>query len=351
MLYSLLLLNLVCTVIPLLSIKKEIGLKISITVLFIFLALRYNFGNDYMAYYMSFNDMTFEDRANTDVEIGYNLLCCAFRPLGFFTMIFCWSIFYCFSLYYAIRRYVEPQYYWLVMLCLISNADLVFFGASAVRQTLAFSCILIAIPFLEKKNWLLYCVLVLLASTFHQSSIVFLFLYPLMYLDLQNKKFILFFGLVAIGLMTVFKGQFESVIQVITMSNFEKYAERYGDSEATLGGGIAGTVVRVVFMLLFLWCMRKEEDKIKSIFYILSVLCIVIFTFRNQVMLQRYTMYFGYMMSFAFAYVLKYVKGQKNSLMYFAVLFLTLFWNINMAFSFALQSKSLFEYHTIFEVL
>lgn len=346
--YPLLLLNLVCTLFPLLSKNKEKGLKWSFIVLFVFLALRYDFGNDYPAYYRMFNYATFEQALDSKIEYGYALLTSLFKPFGFFTFIILWSAIYCSALYQTIRRYIPSEYYWLIMLSLISNADLVFYGASAIRQTLAFSVILFSLPYLEAKKPLYYLGMVVPASLFHMSALTFVVLYPLMYLNLKNKTFIIIFGLLALAVMTVLQSQFSALVNTLAANNFEKYVERYGDSKQTIEGGFIGIIIRVIFLLLFLWSMSFENNKIKSIFFILGIVCIAIFSMRDFVSLQRFTLYYGYMMAFSFAYSLKFIKQHVGQL-YYPVLAIILIWDINMAIVFASQTNSLFEYHTIFE--
>lgn len=347
MLYFLLILNIVCSSIPLLAKNRQSGLRLSIILIFLFLSLRYNFGNDYMAYYDNFYSMSFNDRADADMELGYNLLCSLFEPLGFFALQIFLAGLYCFALYRTIISYIKPKWYWLAILLIISNPDLLFFGASAIRQTLALSIILLSIPYLQRKS-LLYILMILLASQFHQSAIFFLVLYPLMFIKLNKAIFIILFGLLSLALMTVLKDQVYALINVV-LSFFEKYEARYGDSDLVLMETTFGIAIRVIFMVFFLYCLGKSENQIVSIFYILAVLCIVIFTMREQVMLQRYTMYFGYMMSFSFIGVLETLK--RKSVITYAYIAIVLFWHFRLALNFASSTNSLFEYHTIFEVL
>lgn len=347
MLYFLLILNIICSFIPLIARNKQSGLRLSIILIFLFLALRYNFGNDYMAYYDTFNSMSFNDRADADMELGYNLLCSIFEPLGFFSLQIFLAGIYCYALYRTIISYIKPGWYWLAILFIISNPDLLFFGASAFRQTLALSIILLSIPYLQRKS-IVYIFMVLLATQFHQSAMFFLLLYPLMFIKLNNQVFIILFGLLSVALMTVLKDQFYALINIV-LSSFEKYEARYGDSDLVLMESTLGIAIRMFFMVFFLYSLRKSENQIISIFYILAVLCIVIFTMREQVMLQRYTMYFGYMMSFSFINVLETLK--RKSVMTYAYIAIVLFWHFRLALNFASSTNALFEYHTIFEIL
>ncbi len=349
MIYSLLFINAICTFIA--YFDKGRYLKWSIGLLCLFLGLRYNFGNDFMAYYENFK-WSYDEMISMDVEPGYALLCQWFHPFGYFCMQFFIACCFCTILYQSIKRYVAPQYYWLVVFSIISNADLIFFGASAVRQTIAFTCILLSMPFLEKKKVLPYMGLILLATSFHMSAILFVLLYPFIYMDFRKKSNIAILVITSIALVTVLKTVFYGYLSNITEQNFEKYYQRYGESDTAIGGGEIGTIIRLIVLLFFIFAMKNSSsalsDRIRNIFMVMGFAGVVVFTMREQVMLQRYCMYFSYFFSFAYSTVLE--RGCKIGKLKLDKVFISLIviWNTYMALTFAYGNK-LFEYHTIFE--
>jgi hypothetical protein len=67
--------------------KKYNGLAYSIITIFIFLAIRYDFGNEYMSYFMNFYEINEYDNFSIKVdEIGWIYLNYIFKPFGFISM-------------------------------------------------------------------------------------------------------------------------------------------------------------------------------------------------------------------------------------------------------------------------
>ena len=289
---------------------------------------------------------------SADIELGYALMCQLFHPVGFFGMQFFLACCFCVALNYSLKRYVDPRYYWLIIFSIISNGDLIFFGASAVRQSAAFTCILFSMPFLERKKILPYLGMILLASSFHMSAILFVLLYPLMYVDFSKTRNIIILVIAAIALATVLKAVFYSYLSGITEHNFEKYYLRYGENDTSIGGGEIGTIIRIIILLFFIFAMKASSsalsDRIRNVFMVMGFAGVIIFTMREQVMLQRYCMYFSYFFSFSYSTVLE--RGCKIGKTKFDNVFIALIvlWNVYMALTFAYGNK-LFEYHTIFE--
>lgn len=348
--YPLIILNLVCTG---LSFYGKKGLKIAIWLLFIFLALRYNFGNDYKSYSEGF-DFSFYELIAAEVEVGYAFLVSVFQFLNFKWLVAFLSGLFCWSLYRTIVRYVTPKWYWIVVFAIISNGDLIFTGASAIRQTTAMSIIFLSLPYLENKKLLVYLIMVALASSFHMSAMFFVILYPLLYVDMGKKLSVVIIAIFALLLATVLKDVLYVYIGDFTENSFEKYAGRYGRGASdAIVGGFFGIVIRVYFAALMLFSMYKNSNRMINIFILLSILSFVIFSMREQVMLQRYNMYFGYFICLVMPYILNRIKKEKVlcGIGFNSLLFVYLIWNISMAINFFLTANSSFEYHTIFSAI
>lgn len=349
--FVLLLLNIVCTFFAYTKEGKE--LKKSIWILFLFLALRYNFGNDYEAYATGFT-WSFSDLIDADVEIGYAFLVNLFHPLGFQAMVAFLSGFFCWTLYKTLVRYIPANMYWLVMFSIISNADLIFIGASAIRQTVAMSFIFLAIPCLQKKQLVRYCVLIGLASSFHLSALFFSLLYPLMLVDLSKKSMVWMIGIGAILLATVLKYVVYNYIGDFTESNLVKYAERYGRGvDEAIEGGVVGLAIRAYIGIFLLNSMVNCKDRLYSICVVLSILSFVIFSMREQVMLQRYTMYFSYFFCLTIPRILRDAKDENffGRIGYQSLYAVIILWNVSMALTFFLTANpEYFTYRTIFSM-
>lgn len=349
--FVLLLLNIVCTFFA--YTNKGKGLKISIWILFLFLALRYNFGMDYESYATNFT-WSFSELLDANVEIGYAFLVNLFHPLGFQAMVAFLAGLFCWSLYKTLVRYIPANMYWLVVFSIISNADLIFIGASAIRQTAAMSFILLALPYLQRKQPIPYFILIALATSFHLSALFFFSLYPLMFVNLSKKSMVWMIGIGAILLATVLKVVAYDYIGDIVESNLEKYSRRYGRGAVeAIEGGSVGFAIRAYISFFLLNSMVNSKDRLYNICVALSILSFVIFSMREQVMLQRYTMYFGYFFCLTIPHILQNAKdkcllGRAGYLSLYVVIIL---WNISMAITFFMTAApKFFTYRTIFSM-
>jgi len=108
------------------------GLKISFFTIFLFLSLRYNFGNDYMGYLNSFletnsyNTFNLSSISYKGYEIGWVLLTRLFGPIGFFAMTAILAALTCIVFYRFIRKYVPPQYYWISIFLYVFSPSFFF---------------------------------------------------------------------------------------------------------------------------------------------------------------------------------------------------------------------------------
>lgn len=153
-------------------------LEIAFIVLFFFLALRYDYGNDYLVYLERFQDISeYSDYAFLEEipqEIGYSLLNYFFKPFGFFTLIAAMSAFNLYSIYCLIRDYVDPPYQWYSVFLYIFTTDFMLVHASAMRQALAISILIWAVRFLLEKRLIFFFLSLGIAACFHKSVLIML---------------------------------------------------------------------------------------------------------------------------------------------------------------------------------
>ena len=87
-------------------------LELSCLILFVFLALRFDYGNDYINYSKLFYQLISETPVDeiifdTQMEKGFLWLNILFIPFGFFASIACLTGFNIYSIYFLIKKYVE----------------------------------------------------------------------------------------------------------------------------------------------------------------------------------------------------------------------------------------------------
>ena len=134
------LINILAIFFAFLESKKIVknGLLISFFILFVFLALRFDYGNDYQMYFEGFdkiNKIGWSEVYNEKLhfEPGWVVVCILFDPIGFFGMVAFLSFLYCYVFYKLVRDYVPVHLYWLARFILVFSTGN-FFGSSFCNE-------------------------------------------------------------------------------------------------------------------------------------------------------------------------------------------------------------------------
>lgn len=226
--------------------QNGFGMKLAFTLIFIFLALRYDYGNDYMNYLDGFNEIT----SNVKIfltemrwEPGWNLLHILFKPFGFFAMVAFMSLATCIIFYRFIRDFVPAQYQWLAMFLYVFDPYLFLVPASAMRQNLGIILFIWGIEFLYRKKIIPYVLLSIAAASIHKSGIVLLPFVVLPFVNVKINK--LFASVIFLGFASLFVlGQVVfSLLGGVISIYFTQYAETY------TGGASFSTGIGLIFML------------------------------------------------------------------------------------------------------
>lgn len=228
--------------------RSDRWLKAAFFVLFVFLALRYQYGNDYANYLRRFK------QEGTDIlapfEPGWEFLCVVFRPLGFFAMVGVLAAFNAWTYYRFVKAYVPREYFGYGVFLYLFNPYFMLVHSSAMRQSIAISLFLWGIRFIIERRIILYMALVALAATFHTSALV---LAPVFLLTYTTGRMRFVVGLVA---LLLYGGAIAAASELAPyLSSFvSSYAERYevyaGGVELGSGVGLAfGAIVLAVILI------------------------------------------------------------------------------------------------------
>lgn len=129
------------------------------------------------------------------------------------------------------------------------------FTFSGIRQSIAIAVAFLGYEFIKKRKWFWFVLIVLLASTFHKSALIFLPAYPLYYLKINKKHFLLVLGII------VFVFVFKSfLLKFFVSSVFEKY-----DSSELLVSTGAYTMFFIMLLIysVSIFVQRKKEFSVK----------------------------------------------------------------------------------------
>ena len=231
---------------------RATGLKISFLLIFLFLALRYEYGNDYGGYLDRFIEITGYSKiflTGERWEPGWRFLILIFKPFGFFAMTAVLALFNCVVYYRFIKKYVPPYYYWLAVFLYVFNPYLMLVHSSAMRQSVAISLFLVSIDFLVRKRPIGYFICIALALSVHKSGLVLFPVFLLAFVNWRLNK------VTAVGIILFFVSLFVFAEKLYPFFNqfaaayFPRYAEEYQSLEGTqLNTGLG--LIFMVFQLI-----------------------------------------------------------------------------------------------------
>lgn len=248
-------------------------------------AIRYNVGADYIPYYRYY--LRILEGANQGrYEILYyfaNKLVAVFHLsapwlFGFTAALFLMPVY---------KRIICDSPYPYMSIYFLLGMTYYFYFLNGTRQMIGAAFLLLSIPFIEKRKIIPFITLVMIATGFHTTCIVFLAVYFLIYMDLNPK-------LLAVITLAVFAfGQFFANIANGILSGMDYYSIYLDSSFAQRGQGyvvLAMNILLVVFATFFYQC---ENTKFR-IYYNLQVVALWASALTGKIVLiDRYRMVFG----------------------------------------------------------
>lgn len=254
-------------------------------ILFMFMALRYDYGNDYMTY------LNIHDLMNAGLQ-AWGQDSYLFHKLNlwipnFFVFIGVTSLFYIVTIWILIKNNLRVNQYWFAFLILLINPYIFLINLSALRQNIAVCFFVFAVNFAIKRKFIPYVISILLASGFHVSAIILLPIYFILTeKKFNNKKLFLILGTLLFLIVTPL---FDIIVNKILeyMPNNYRYYYNQG-----LQNSIRATIISSFYLFLIVFNLGKLKGKeiiygkLSLIATILSVLAIKIS------MITRIGMYF-----------------------------------------------------------
>lgn len=210
--------------------NKKFWFGLAFTVLIIFAALRYGFGNDYFSYYQNYMYIR-AGRSIFTKEPMFPILTKIFP--NFYLLIAVTSLFTIIPIYFLIKNYVADDYKGLAVLIYCINPYLFLMSLSAIRQMLALSFFIIAIHFSKDHKIIPYLICIALAATCHTSAITLLPFY-LIANDKKINKIQVIAVVSVLLILLIDKNIYDRLLQYglnfFDNINYNTYAEQEGNS-------------------------------------------------------------------------------------------------------------------------
>lgn len=210
------------------------------------------------------------------------------------------------SFYYFIRKYAPNIG---LCVCLLMASDM---GGTmnVVRMYLALSTLLFAIPFILRRKWIRFYIIVIIASTLHASSLLFAIMYPLCAMKYDRKKTVSL--IVGAGVIAFVGAAFFSWFT----SEIGMY-DNYVTDDRFKNMNMTAVTIDLIIGLLYYFCAyysglfrvpqyetnshRKRKLYISFEYYLhmalLITLCLGVVGLSNNIM-GRVTHYFSFVLSF-----------------------------------------------------
>jgi hypothetical protein len=160
------------------------------------------------------------------------------------------------------------------------------FMVQGLRQSIAMCLCLWALECLKRKHWIKSILLILLASTFHASALVFFIILPLIRLKLNAKGLVIF--LIAL------------VLVVFLLPNLFELVNLWIDDDYSLNqGSESGGVVAILIyftIIAFGFLFGDKNEKFFPLYIYLAVIATTCMIMRNTVstIVERVAQYFAF---------------------------------------------------------
>ncbi|WP_339611172.1 EpsG family protein [uncultured Planktosalinus sp.] len=177
-----------------------------------------------------------------------------------------------------------------IFVSLIALLSLIIFNFTftGLRQSIAIAIVFLSFEYIKKQKWLYFLLLVLFASSFHTSALVFLAAYPLYFLVLRKKHYFI--------VLILFIGAFlvrETLLKSFVLVAFDKY----GNSELMVATDSYTMLLFMFFIYTVAVFVKNKQSKSSLTFnaatnYILMAAFIQIAASESQVAMRAGYYYF-----------------------------------------------------------
>lgn len=274
----------ICVIIS--ALNKGKLKKLSFILLFIFAALRFNYGNDYQSYLNIFNAIHYEKDVTYKSQFLFwilNLL----MP-NYYLLVALSSLFFVYSISFLLNKNLKRSHIVYGLFFLLINPYVYLINLSALRQSIAISYYVFAVYFAFKRKIIPYLLFVLFAIMNHTSAII---LVPFYFIcnekNISVVKVVILFTLLFLSL--IFNQQFNFiVVQILEKLELSKYTQYIDNS----GNSLRSVLLAMLILSFLLNNVNRVFgfNKVCVKLYILAtVLNILAF---NISMLTRLTMFF-----------------------------------------------------------
>lgn len=334
------------------------ALELSFLIIFLFTALRYNYGTDYLSYFnifeeaIEYSSIFSIEFDNFNSEPFWIIICYLFKPIGFYGMIMVITAFFCYTYYSLIVKYVPQKYFWLAVFIYVFFYNIMLIQFSAIRQGLSIAIFINSLKYLvDNKKPTKYIFSILIAGFIH-SSAFFMLVFVIFFIPkVQKSKSIGYFILLSFFILLLF-GQliYNYIPQFLIVFTGDRYIgwfESDIDSMTTIQGSILWTVL--IFIVIIY--SRFQSDTIKILFYLCSIFFLVYPLTVLAFLSDRMGYYFAPLCIVVFPYILTTEKNKIRRALLLGFFLIFVLYNFFKFFTLDYVIEGYSNYQTIFSLL
>lgn len=324
--------------------------------------IHYDYGNDYLSYYQTFQEVTrfpFDIRAIMDGiyyrEPGWTLLCFLFKHLGgFFVMVAVLNIFQNIVFYRFIRDNLQIEWRTMAVFIYVCSTNLYLMNFSMMRQGFAAAVFLALWPLIKQKKYIPVVVITMYLLSYIHSSAQFLI--PVAFWGFipfkKGKLIAVFFSLLFVVIWFGSNIIEDTLNRMLEFEAFEEYIEKYGDETNTNTKGIGFILQTIPFFVALYHFLKNEDIKEKNAICALGICGVLLKPFTSVIpLLGRFFVYFSVYSIVALPLCYKSIENKPIRIGLVALFVLILFYDYIIFFSNPIWIDKFTEFHTIFEAI
>jgi|SRR5690554_487807 len=280
-------------------------------VLILIAGLRYKVGGDTIEYFSYFESIKpWSDTNISDIILGkYALLwnvfatTCKTLSKDFYVLQIIQASFVNLTIFWFIKKYSKYKFTSVLIYFIFIY---LYFNFEILRESIAVSLFLIAYSSFERKKWLNYYIIILVAFLFHPSAII-LFLAPFINLIKFSVESLFISGFIFLLIIYTFSTNTGLVEELLFSEVLETKFHQYSKYSFNLNGIIYSFISYILFPLYIIIQNKKINEDKKMLFKnMLLFYFIITFTYITAPGLGRF---FNYMTPFMMIYLADFLNN------------------------------------------
>ena len=304
-------------------------------------------GTDYWQYRGYFSEWV------SKIEPGFNILSAIFRSLGANFIVFS-AIYFIITLYFKIWVFKKMSLSAAISLMISFGFWLLVYDLNGIRQGLSVAFLGVAVYHTYKKNLYRYLLFVVLAISFHYSSLVFLPFYFLVNIKIDKVGMFIFVAFIFLfNLFDLSKYMFAFFMDSSASdSYFQSKTSAYSNIEEYNANALFsfGVIHRLIIFLLTLFTVERisADERLKRIFLIAAFLNFSTYLMLSSIELiaTRGSLGFRYVECIYFSYLPFLFKNR--FLQYLAGFIILAYVILQVYLTISVPDGNLVPYRTIF---